>query len=175
MNRILTLSLSAFWAIFFALQSTAMLSMLVAGKGTTAFPGLSELVTIMPIISAGLAGVFALTSAVFLWTAGASFLIAGPEGARALQKAVTVAVLTLSLVCVVSHAIMSISLFEALGLYIAGLAGTFAAAGAETLLDSEEQAANDAAMPARVMALSAAHNSLLGQISGRIGPGRGEN
>lgn len=175
MNRILTSSLSAFWAIFFAVQSIAMLSILVTGKGTiaAAFPGLNGLVSSMPTMSVGLAGVFALSSAVFSWTAGASLLIAGPEGARVLQKAVAVAVLTLSLICVVSYPIMSIELFEALGLYIAGLAGTYAAAGTETLMDSDEKAANDPAMPARVMALSAAHNSLLGQISGRIGPGRG--
>ena len=177
MNRILTTSLSAFWAIFFALQSTAMLSVLVAGKGTAApaFPGLSEVAAATPMTAVGLAGVFALSSAVFSWTVGASLLISGPDSARTLQKAVALAVLSLLLVCVLSHAVMSIELSETLLLCVAGLAGTYAAAGTEALLVAEEPAANDAATPARVMALGAAHNSLLGQIIGRRGPGRGGN
>ncbi len=151
-----------------------MLAVLVVDPGAhaTAFPGLDALVAATPPMAVGLAGVFALCMAVFVWGAAGSLLLSGGYGSDVARKAVALSVLALALVCLVCHETLSAQLFEALGLYVAGLGGTFAAIAAERLTCDEEFQGHDAVTSARVMALNAVHDTLLGRISGRGETGR---
>lgn len=173
MIRTITFSLSIFWSIFFAVQSLALLSATGwAGLGAVqgGLPGIAEFAAASPLIAIVLSSLFALCALLFVWAVLASLMLSGGDAPHlwdisAIAIAMAAVVLTLLVASTIN--IHSIALFEAVGLYIAALAGSYAAIAAERIATVDGAVDRDDAARARVMALSAAHNTLLTRISGR--------
>lgn len=176
MTRILTFSLSLYWAVFFACHAAAIVvslgeEMVLSSAFLQAgFPGLLEQAFTSPVLFVGLAGAFALSAALFLWSIIAAVALPAERASQLRDisgKAVAFGGLSITFVFAATAGSPSAALFQASILCIAGLAGTYAAIAAARLADNEHEGDYDGATSARVMALSAAHSSLLTRISGR--------
>lgn len=176
MTRILTFSLSLYWAVFFACHATAIVVSLGEGVALgsaflqAGFPGLLEQTSGSPGLFLGLAGAFALSAALFLWSMMAALALPAERASHLRDisgKAVALGGVSITFVFAVGVSNPSAALFQSSTLCIAGLAGTYAAIAAARLADNELETDRDGATSARVMALNAAHNSLLTRISGR--------
>lgn len=178
MIRFLTFSLSLYWAIFFALNAVSLLALSgqgaahMAGVVSHGLPGLGEAVSARPFLNVAFVAVFTLSAALFLWCIFASVLLSGENRHQfrdVTGAAFSIAAAAMTMVLASAVTVPSTALFQAIGLTIAGLAGSYAAIAAERIAEQNDEIEHEGQTLARVMALNAAHSSLLARFSGRDG------
>ncbi len=184
MTRILTFSLSLYWAIFFACHSVSMLAgfgqggAIAPGVFSSGFPGLSDALSTRPFFMLALSAAFALTAALFLWSALSALLLSGKSERQfhdIPRHAFASAGVTVTAAFIVAATHPAAALFQSISLVVAGLAGSYAAIASEGLARTGESPEAEENTGSRMMALDAAHTSLLERVAGLPAkPGRGD-
>lgn len=181
MTRILTIALSVYWAVLFSGQAAAIVGLHAGLKFNGGEAVLAAFTVPYILKDAGmivnlvLGGTFALTATLFVWSAGLSAIgqMPGQRTDDITSKAIALGVLSTTIALVLGMSSASAALFQTIGLQIAGLAGTFAAIAGSRIVDTESYPESDRVVSARVLALNAAHSSMLARLSGRDHRGSG--
>ena len=178
MRRIIGIFVPAYWMAFFGLLALAAMAEatgeVFAIFQALSFPGgfLDSRIPAGPLLSTVLAFGFSLASVLFLWmivTAVAQMRGTRPESDEIARTAFGVAAAMMTVLLAVGAIFIVRGLFASASLQLLALLVSYMAVQAEQrrTSDSTRHPGEPSEITARVMAIGAAHHSMLTRISGR--------